>query len=359
MFSSRRSRPPSPRSTIIVSGDSTPILSSALSDCDADDEATMSAAEEFLASRPPSMSAPQGPYCPRVPTLADVLNNSAPPPFTLTAFMAYLSQNHCLENLEFTMDASRYQKQYEEMIGPATEASSPTSSDTEYVRMLWRRLLHAYIVPNGPREVNLPGDVRDDLLALPDDEDPPSPEMLDPAVKIVYQLMEESVLVPFLHSVSNAGGAPSMGIIDTMDERVSHRRHSRDDRRTGQTQPTTATEQHSSSSYGSANLAHLGRLSTSNLGSTLRASRLSPHRSHSSNTSGDTLTTDDSQSSSNPVGEPMTPPTTPPTSDAGGLSPKLRHDNTWKKMTTKLSFKKKKNNSGSLSRHTTDSISEH
>jgi hypothetical protein len=37
-----------------------------------------------------------------------MLANAAPSPWTLGAFMQYLSENHCLEVLEFTTDASRY-----------------------------------------------------------------------------------------------------------------------------------------------------------------------------------------------------------------------------------------------------------
>ncbi|KAK2071499.1 hypothetical protein P8C59_005918 [Phyllachora maydis] len=75
------------------------------------------------------------------PSLADILANAAPPPWTLSAFTAYLSQNHCLETLEFTMDADRYQTAYNTIFE------------------------------------------------------------LDEAVAIVYELMNDSVLVPFLESV--------------------------------------------------------------------------------------------------------------------------------------------------------------
>jgi hypothetical protein len=68
--------------------------------------------------------------------------------------MAFLSQNHCLENLEFTMDASRYRKHYSKMVNrhPGSPIS-PLSDECAYVLMLWRRLIDAYIRESGPREV--------------------------------------------------------------------------------------------------------------------------------------------------------------------------------------------------------------
>jgi hypothetical protein len=93
------------------------------------------------------------PQC-RKPNLQEILSNTAPPPYTLTSFMAFLSQNHCLENLEFTMDASRYRKHYSKMVNrhPGSPIS-PLSEECGYVLMLWRRLIDAYIRESGPREV--------------------------------------------------------------------------------------------------------------------------------------------------------------------------------------------------------------
>src|SRR6202161_3516522 len=82
-----------------------PRCSSVLSDWDADDEGFMSSGD-FSSSRPLSLSIPTGPYCPRRPTLQEVLSNTAPPPWTISAFTAYLSQNHCLETLELTIEVA-------------------------------------------------------------------------------------------------------------------------------------------------------------------------------------------------------------------------------------------------------------
>ncbi len=347
-----RTSPPPSLLLSTPSPELSPWCSSAFSDCDADDEGAMSA-EELIPSRPLSVVIPQevaqGPYCPRRPTLTEVLSNTAPPPWTLSAFTAYLSQNHCLETLEFTMDADRYRKHFDKMAAQmAGMPMSPENDDCEYVVMLWRRLLNAYIVPNGPREVNLPSDVRDELLSLPNSVRPPSPESLDSAVKIVYELMDESVLVPFLNEVSCLRGpqtsmspwnesGENIHIRGSLDERGFHRSRAR--RRPS---PISSAMDLTSPSYIPSSGGHTRAATTSNLSAALgRGTKLAANINHSSSASGDASLTDDSASGSSPGREPMTPPTTPPSSEMVGGSPRSRQDNTWKKMTGRLGWKKK------------------
>jgi len=122
-----------------------------------DDDVKMTMAEHHPHSRPLTVSIPRSiaSACNRRPTLSEILANTAPPPYTLSSFMAFLSQNHCLENLEFTMDASRYRKHFSKMINrhPGSPIS-PLSDECAYVLMLWRRLIDAYIRESGPREVS-------------------------------------------------------------------------------------------------------------------------------------------------------------------------------------------------------------
>lgn len=121
------------------------------------DQDTKMSMSEYSQPRPLTVSIPKNIQSPsiRKPNLSDILANTAPPPWTLSSFMAFLSQNHCLENLEFTMDASRYRKHYSKMVNRhAGKPISPLSDDCAYVLMLWRRLIDAYIRESGPREVS-------------------------------------------------------------------------------------------------------------------------------------------------------------------------------------------------------------
>ena len=314
--------------------DTSPRSSCVISDWDADDEETMSM-EDVRTSRPSSVAVDDsndGHYYPQRPTLPDVLSNCAPPPWTLSAFTAYLSQNHCLENLEFSMDAERYREKY---LSLTKNSRKPTAEEARYTRGLWQRLIDAYIIPDGPREINLPSSVRDRLLSVPNHTTPPPPEELASAVKIIYNLMEESVLISFLNEVPPSGGhsrqkssvkSRRRGDSDSSNEKASNRNKSR--RRAS---PTTSLD----SSFSGDRSDPTGRLTP--IPAYTKCARAPSHTS-----GGDPdLMTDDSTGASSPGREPMTPPNTPPSSDFGGHSPRNRNDNSWKKM-----FWKKKSSNG-------------
>ena len=274
------------------------------------------------------------------------------------------------------MDAKRYTKHFQEMIekDPHTPLA-PESQECEYVRMLWQKLLDAYIAPNGPREVNLPSHVRDRLVKLPCTGIPPDPLELDEAVKIIYELMDESVLVPFLNSVAPQRGAESYSSPWTSDESVmdTYMAGSLDERSLS---PARSRNQRDGSPpmHGPGNdiisQSYSGpspRLSrTSHLTAALgrSSSRLSAHISGASGTSVEAPEglTDDSTDSPSPSGsalEPMTPPHTPPTSDVGfthispGTSPQnpRGEGSGWKKMGAKLGWKKSRSGNTSSSRY--------
>ena len=306
-----------------------------ISDCEADDEDVMSI-DDRRPTRPMSIINPKAnPRYPQRPTLPDVLSNSAPQPWTLSAFTAYLSQNHCLENLEFTMAAERYREAYES--AAAQKGGKPVSSaeDSDFCKKLWQRLIDAYIVPEGPREINIPSGVRDRLLALPFHSAPPRPEVLQPALKIIYDLMEGSVLPSFLNDTPAS-----------RQRQIAVRQDSGDSddqtQQLSQSKPRKMTRSRSRNGAkhrpGSPSLDVRWSLSSSPPDrSSNTSSRSSGHRQRRAG-SGDSTLTDDSIYSSSTGKEPMTPPTTPPSSDVGGGSPKNRGENNWKKM---LGWKKR------------------
>ncbi|KAJ5500486.1 Regulator of G protein signaling superfamily [Penicillium expansum] len=307
----------------------TPELSPTSSDSDSEEDM------ESSGSRPVSLAISSGAFSMR-PTLNEVLANIAPPPYTLSAFMAYLSQNHCLETLEFTMEANRYRDSYyalAERVGSAAmESECP---ETQHLRMLWKRLLTAYIFPGSPREINLSSEVRDALLQYKNVAAPPVPETLDSAVKRIHDLMEESIFLPFVNSHTTS---PSMGPSDPFmgpDDFMSL--------------SSTSLDEHPMKRSSTKDLPATGHnRSTMSLGAVHAIGKRTSGALVNTSTNGESaylsLTDDSASPQSSPTAEePMTPPTTPPASEPHLPihSPRLRTENPWKKMGMKLGFKKR------------------
>ncbi|KAA8896535.1 hypothetical protein FN846DRAFT_271919 [Sphaerosporella brunnea] len=332
---SRSRRPPS--LDLSLSSRSSSRAGSCSPETESDDESTTQTTTPDSDGRPCRADMrvyPANPYCFKQPTLTD---------------------NHCLETLEFTMDARRYRKHYNSITNPKDRQSAPSPKDCAYVRKLWQKLIDAYIVPDGPREVNLPCSVRDKILSTPNVRMPPPPETLDPAVDIVHELMQESVLVPFLSDCSHNNAfasnpcCPTTWGANASDESV-FLRGSPDDRilrRKGSREPSPPSPvdfAHScpappriprtTSPFSAALGWHHQRHSSNPMPQ--------PPSSWPSNASGDSVAlVADSGSSSTSWGSPKTPPTTPPASDATILSdsPKRhgsKHENGWNRVTRGL-----------------------
>ena len=138
------------------------------------------------------------------PMLDEVLNNTAPPPYTLSAFIKYISQNHCHETLEFILEAKQYHESYSQSLVESAGESIETTNSAASINLskLYQLLLTTFILPGAAREINLSFNIRDALLRHKNMSIPPLPETLDPAMKSIYKLMEDSIFLPFLTSPS-------------------------------------------------------------------------------------------------------------------------------------------------------------
>lgn len=131
------------------------------------------------------------------PSLDEILSDISLPPWNRGAFMAYLSQHHCIETLEFLLDTENYTLFYDQLI-----TGSPMSRDREdRVNSSWGRLIRLYIAPCGPRQVNISGRERNHLLNILGGSRPPHPSELDKSRRAIYNLVNESLLAPFFESV--------------------------------------------------------------------------------------------------------------------------------------------------------------
>lgn len=129
----------------------------------------------------------------KLPSLDDILANDAPFPYNLSAFVDFLSQNHCLETVEFTMDVARYAAFY----------FSPEASK-EKLLLMWNKVVDTYIRPDGPKELNLTCEVKKQLTTLSQEAqagEPPEPENLEKSVEMVKDMMKENAYQPFIASI--------------------------------------------------------------------------------------------------------------------------------------------------------------
>ena len=187
---------------------------------------------------------------------------------------------------------------------------------------------------------------------------------------IIYELMDESVLVPFLNSVAPSRGPETYSspwtsdesmtdayMSGSLDERSLSPAKSRN-RRDGS--PPSGSDVVAQSQNGpSPRHSHQSHLTAALVGRA-GVARLSTYLSGSSGTSsgeGPENMTDDSTDSPSPSTtalEPMTPPNTPPTSNIAfdvspGTSPRTSREgnSSWKKMGAKLGWKKSRSGHGS------------
>lgn len=290
--------------------------------------------DEPARARPISVARKEGILSPNRPTLDDVLNGTAPQPFTLAAYTAFLSQQHCLETLEFVTEARRYSTKYNEALAAAGDESLLTTESDDGFELMnqWTRLLDVYVKPGAPREINLPAEERDDLVEYPYEPHPAPPAALDPSVKRMYDLMSDSIFIPFCNSLKVPSHAQTYSAISelrrtdfdpsrmTFDERSGISRPANPRRRESPPNAPASTFSPSRSPPSQHRQMHSSSLSSA-LNRSSAGNRLSTHVSHSSAAS-ETALTDGSDPDDTAV---MTPPTTPPTSELGGHASHRAH----------------------------------
>lgn len=313
-------------------------------------------------------SPPQGPYCPRRPTLKNILENEAAHPWTLSAFSAFLSQNLALENLEFYMDAQRYKAAHRSMVERSlTDSSSPSKvnyreDDRVFVCSLFQRLLAAYIMPNAPKEVNITGAVREALLAerSRNPDIPPDPLVLEQAIKKVKDLMEESLYFPFLNSVALPSDGSGYDSKEDLISQPSQAAKKRGPALSNPPFPTSSVPDMLPSAWSHSRPASQTTNPDRFVGG---RQRQHPQKQASTGSSAgstrDTITTTASPTASTPISastspeslDTFSPPGTSSASDlhrySTGNSPRpLKIDTPWRRMSNKLGLNRKKNGRG-------------
>ncbi|KAF9884952.1 hypothetical protein FE257_000861 [Aspergillus nanangensis] len=135
------------------------------------------------------------------PHLDDILDDVAPFPYTLAAFIGFLDEAHSLENAEFLLESKRYCRLYQWL--KASGESEATSGAGAHLWEIWSRLTDRYIQHGAPREINIPDEIRQELVDYQHShEDHPPPSILDPPIRHVEDLLHGCVLTPFFKACS-------------------------------------------------------------------------------------------------------------------------------------------------------------
>lgn len=153
-------------------------------------------------------------------TLEKVLQNESKSPFSLKEFAEYLEQTYCTENLAFYLAVNDYARSSRLSFGASPESidepvrvSSGGSfhflrseqnmlNDEELARfnvlkVKFEDIMTKFILNNAPQEVNIPHELRQELLHIYREGQCYHPAVLRPACIAVVELMRISAFIPF------------------------------------------------------------------------------------------------------------------------------------------------------------------
>lgn len=134
--------------------------------------------------------------------MEDILANRVPIPWTYASFVAYLSDNYCLEILQFALAAAQYKERYDFVSSiPGRRVSLP-SQESQDLLVLWTSLVETYLLPDGEREVNLPSQIRDPIIGYTLEQRAADPQVLESAILATWELMEGLILSSYVSEVS-------------------------------------------------------------------------------------------------------------------------------------------------------------
>lgn len=140
--------------------------------------------------------------------LKDILSDKAPRPYTANAFFDFVSHKHCTESLDFIVKVQDYHNLYTSL---QSFFNRTVTRESARVGKEWRYLMSTFISPGSPSELNLPSNIRNQLLSHVDPMlSPPRPDHLDSAVRHTSETLTENILIPFLRSspISNYDTIP-------------------------------------------------------------------------------------------------------------------------------------------------------
>lgn len=139
-------------------------------------------------------------------TLETVLSDKTASPFSLSDFSEYLKQMYCNENLLFYQAVLDYKERCNTYFGQGEfdfTGQSVVSLDAK--ELLWFEtlknkfeiILQTFILSDSAQEINIPYEIRHQLLTSYQSQQSYHPDLLDPACNAVIELLRISAFIPF------------------------------------------------------------------------------------------------------------------------------------------------------------------
>jgi len=134
------------------------------------------------------------------PNFNNIISGHASAPYDFVSFVDFLSRNHCIETLDFLSEANAYSDSYHNS-GISAHQGHMTP-ETRRLGKQWKTIMSTYISPGSPNELNLPDDIRNQLLNNHDVLiSPPNPSQLEATIHHARELLADGVLIPFINSI--------------------------------------------------------------------------------------------------------------------------------------------------------------
>ncbi|KAI9470913.1 MAG: hypothetical protein EXX96DRAFT_586184 [Benjaminiella poitrasii] len=156
-------------------------------------------------------------------TLEMVLEDKAPPPFSLKDFSDYLELTYCNENLLFYEAVTEYRAQCTACFGRqqsedekrvlkvdedgGTRFDFTSTTQTllspkeqllfENLKYKFETILQEFVLSDAPQEINIPYEIRHQLLQSYQIQQSYHPSLLNPACQAVIELLRISAFIPF------------------------------------------------------------------------------------------------------------------------------------------------------------------
>ncbi|KAL1930055.1 hypothetical protein VTP01DRAFT_1209 [Rhizomucor pusillus] len=165
-------------------------------------------------------------------TLEMVLENRAPSPFTLREFAEYLDQTYCSENLSFYLAVTDYRQSVRLYFGTSSDtldmpvhlqdgrAFSFRQSEAamlnheerirfDTLKAKFQDIIDRFILTDAPQEINIPYELRQQLLKIHREQQSYHPALLKPVCVAVVELMRISAFIPFATDLSRLEALPT------------------------------------------------------------------------------------------------------------------------------------------------------